>query len=108
VKLGLTLCAQFKADAVDALDALDTHVTVTVHRRSLRWRWYTRARGTHITRKRTRSLELPKVGDVQYCTILIFNPDFASTSILLILKIFAYLLRRIATNGIDWLIIGIS
>src|SRR4029077_20996652 len=44
--------------------------------------------------------ELSKVGDVHYSTILIFNPDFASTLILLVLIHFADLLRRIAMNGI--------
>jgi hypothetical protein len=52
--------------------------------------------------------ELPKVGDVHYSTILIFNPDFASTPILLVLIHFADLLRRIAMNGVDRLTVGIS
>ena len=52
--------------------------------------------------------ELPKVGDVHYSTILIFNPDFASTPILLVLIHFADLLRRIAMNGIARLTVGIS
>jgi hypothetical protein len=52
--------------------------------------------------------ELPKVGDVHYAAILIFNPDFASTPILLVLIHFADLLRRIARNGIDRLTVGIS
>jgi hypothetical protein len=52
--------------------------------------------------------ELPKVGDVHYSTILIFNPDFASTPILLVLIHFADLLRRIAMNGIDRMTVGIS
>jgi hypothetical protein len=51
--------------------------------------------------------ELPKVGDVHYPTILIFNPDFVSTHILLVLIHFADLFRRIAMNGIHRLIVGI-
>ena len=50
--------------------------------------------------------ELPKVGDVHYSTILIFNPDFASTPILLVLIHFADLLRRIAMNDIARLTVG--
>ena len=52
--------------------------------------------------------ELPKVGDVHYSTILIFNPNFASTPILLVLIHFADLLRRIAMNDIARLTVGIS
>ena len=52
--------------------------------------------------------ELPKVGDVHYSTILIFNPNVASTPILLVLIHFADLLRRIAMNDIARLTVGIS